>query len=158
MTVLVRDPDDLVACGAAEKIRQAYAYWRSVHPAGGGLPGREHIEPRQLGRLLPLVWLIDIQRQPFRLRYRLVGTEVVTMLGREVTGQWLDEAHPDIDAHQSYLSRARGVIDDHLPNWRHGRPNLWKHDTYTTVQNLIMPLAGDGRTVDMLFNISVASR
>lgn len=129
MTVLVRNPDDLVACGAAEQLRQAYAYWRSVHPAGGALPGRQHIEPQQLGRLLPLVWLIDIQREPFRLRYRLVGTEVVTMLGREVTGQWLDEAHPDIETHASYLSRARAVIEDRLPNWRHGRPNLWKHDT-----------------------------
>jgi hypothetical protein len=157
MTVLVRDPDDLVACGANEKIRQAYAYWRSVHPPDV-LPGRQHIDPLRLGRLLPLVWLIDVQREPFRLRYRLVGTEIVTLLGREVTGLWLDEAHPDLDSHASYLGRAQAVVNDHIPNWRYGRPNLWQHDTYTTVQNLIMPLASDGRTVDMLFNVSVASR
>lgn len=156
MMVLVRDPADLVACGADEQTRQAYAYWRAVHPPAG-LPGRQHIDPQQLRLLLPQVWLVDVQHDPFRLRYRLVGTEIVAMLGREVTGQWLDEAHPDVESRTSYSERARAVVSSHVPNWRHGRPNLWKHDTYTTVQNLIMPLASDGRSVDMLFNISVAS-
>lgn len=156
MTILVRHDDDLVACGTDERVRRAYAYWRSVHPPGR-LPGRAHIDPLVLRDLLPFIWLVDVQKTPFRLRYRLVGTAVVDVLGRDTTGQWLDEAHPDPASQVSYRTRAEAVVRERLPNWRRGRPNLWKHDTYTTVQNLIMPLASDGETVDMLFNISVMS-
>ena len=156
-SVTIRNADDLIACQADDRVRKAYAYWRDIHPQGG-LPGRPHIEPVRLGRLLPLVWLIDIQDEPFRLRYRLVGTEIVDLLGRDPTGQWFDEAHPDLATHASYVERAKAVIATRIPNWRKGRPNLWQHETYSVVQNLIMPLASDGASVDMLFNVSVASR
>ncbi len=156
MTVPIRHDDDLVACGADEHVRRAYAYWRSVHPPAG-LPGRAHIDPIVLRDLLPFVWLVDVQPAPFRLRYRLVGTAVVDVLGRDMTGLWIDEAHPDLASHASYLGRAQAVVRERIPNWRRGRPNLWKHDTFTTVQNLIMPLASDGTAVDMLFNLSTFS-
>lgn len=155
--VTVRDESDLVACEADKRVLRAYAYWRKAHTPAG-LPGRPQIDPLQLRDLLPFVWLVDVQREPLRLRYRLIGTAVVDVLGRDMTGQWFDEAHPDPQSQVSYLNRAGSVIQERLPNWRRGRPNLWMHQTYTTVQNLIMPLAADGTHVDMLFNVSTFSR
>ena len=42
------------------------------------------------------MWMLDVHRDPLRYRYRLCGTEMVRSLGREVTGIWLDEAHPQL--------------------------------------------------------------
>lgn len=155
-SIRVRGEEDLVACGADPVLRGVYAYWRGVHPPVG-LPGRQHIDPQALRKFLPYIWLIDIEREPFRLRYRLIGTAVVHVLGKDMTGQWFDEAHPEPASRTSYLARAQGVMSDGVPDWRRGRPNLWQHETHHIVQNLILPLAADGTTVDMLFNASVFS-
>src|SRR5271165_4367368 len=77
-------------------VQLAYEHWRSLHPATG-LPGRQHLDPFEIPRrLLSGIWLLDVQREPFRLRYRLAGTAIVRAIGREVTGQWLDDAHPHL--------------------------------------------------------------
>lgn len=78
-----------------KRTRDLFCYWTSVHPAKG-LPGRQHIDPLDIPDLLPGLWLLDVQHDPFRLRYRLVGTAIVQAYGRETTGQWLDESHPQL--------------------------------------------------------------
>src|SRR3546814_18827524 len=61
---------------AAPKIKALLAYWQSIHPAGGGLPGRRHLDPVDIPELLPNIWMIDVKRGPLRFRFRLVGTEI----------------------------------------------------------------------------------
>ena len=72
-------------------VPQFYEYWLSVAPPGR-LPGRQHIAPEQMVPMLSRMWMLDVHRDPLRLRFRLYGTALVSSLGREVTGQWLDEA------------------------------------------------------------------
>jgi hypothetical protein len=146
--------DDLLAAEAHARIHRVYAYWKSIHPVSG-LPGRQHIEPMALGDLLPGIWLVDVSQDPFRLRYRLVGTGVVEAMGRDTTGQWLDEAHPHLVNDDVYWQRSRDIVASKVPSWRRGPPHLWKHETYSIVENLIMPLAADGTNVDMLCILSV---
>src|SRR5690242_14824207 len=78
-------------------IRQFYEYWRSIAPPGG-LPGRQHIVAEDISPLWSRLWMLDVVRDPLRYRYRLCGTEMVRSLGREVTGAWLDEVHPQLIA------------------------------------------------------------
>jgi len=131
-------------------LRKMLAYWRSIHPPVG-LPGRRHLDALAIPKeLLPGVWLLDVQREPFRLRYRLVGTEIIQAIGREVTGQWLDEAHPHITDDADFFARYRRSIETGEPSQRRGRARLWINRDYREVENIILPLASDGRTVDML--------
>src|SRR5262245_12724793 len=60
----------------------------------GLLPGRQHFEPLDIRRVLPSIMLIDVVRAAAAMRFQLVvvGTEVVAALGKEVTGQYIDEA------------------------------------------------------------------
>jgi len=147
-------PRDTVAPQWHPKVAQFFLYWRRIHPAVG-LPGRQHFDPLAIHPLLPGVWLLDIQRQPFRLRYRLIGTEAVEAVGTEVTGQWMDEAHGAVAQLPGYLDRYRAVVEQTLPSWRRGAPRLWTHKKYATLENILVPLASDGSTVDMLAALTV---
>lgn len=135
-----------------------YRYWRSIRPRAGALPGRQHFDPVAVPELLPGMWLLDVARDPFRLRYRLCGTGVVEAIGHEVTGLWFDEAHPDAAADARFLERYRKVVEHGEPNWRKGPPRLWTHRDFALVENLLLPLARDGRGVDMLCAYSVLYR
>lgn len=135
-------------------IARLFLYWRSITPATG-LPGRQHLEPLDIASLLPGIWLLDVQPEPFRLRYRLVGTEAVEAIGAEVTGRWMDEAHAAIAENPGYLDRYRAVCEHRIPSWRRGIPQLWVNKQYHTLENLVLPLASDGVTVDMIVALTV---
>ena len=139
------------------KLQRLLRYWRSIHPPGG-LPGRQHLDPMAIVDLLPGLWLLDVQRAPFRLRYRLVGTRIVESIGREVTGEWLDEAHPHVATEVDFFARYRRVVETGVPNRRRGAAKLWAHADYREVENAIFPLASDGRSVDMLMVLTVLYR
>src|SRR5260370_18069961 len=100
-----------------ERIVELYRYWLAIHPARGLIPGRQHFDPVDVPRLLPLLWLIEFQRHPLRFKYRLVGTEHVQALGRDPTSQWLDEVHVRFTTPSGYrqfgAAVARGEVGFH---------------------------------------------
>ncbi len=136
------------------KLQRFYQYWRQIHPSQG-LPGRRHFDPLAIPDLLPGIWLLDVQREPFRIRYRLVGTRVVDAIGREVTGMWVDEAHPHLATDLSYFGRYRTVAETKIPSRRRGRAKAWMPQDHREIENLAVPLASDGATVDMIGVITV---
>jgi hypothetical protein len=135
------------------KIAQFFLYWRSIHPPNR-LPGRVHLDPLAIPALLPGIWLLDVQHEPFRLRYRLAGTETVEAIGTEVTGRWMDEVNPQLTRDERYLDRYRRIVAQRLPSWRRGPPLLMSQRV-RTIENLVVPLASDGNTVDMLAGLTV---
>jgi hypothetical protein len=140
---------------ADERVRQLYHYWREIHPPGGGLPGRQHVDPTAMpASLLPFVWLADVQRQPLRFRYRLLGTEQVRVLGRELTGRWIDEAIPAFRGSAAYAQYV-AVAERGKPGYRRGDTSIILPKDYRAMERLLLPLAREGRTVDMLLAISV---
>ena len=131
-----------------------YRYWLSVAP-GGRLPGRQHIIPEDIAPLWSRLFMLDVSRDPARYRYRFCGTELVRSLGREVTGAWLDEAHPQLAANPESRERFRFMAEMGGATWRRGAP-LWNRDPdHRTIETCIVPLAGDGYTVDKLLGIAV---
>ena len=135
-------------------VRRFYDYWLAVAPAGR-LPGRQHIAPEDLVPLLPRLWLGDVYRDPLRIRYRLAGTEVVWSFGREVTGQWLDEVQPEAFHNATVYERYRFMVETGRPTWRRGVSQWQRDPKHRRVENCVVPLAKDGRTVDMLFAVVV---
>ncbi len=136
------------------KLQRFYLYWKKLHPPGR-LPGRQHFDPLDIPDLLAALWLLDVQREPFRLRYRVVGTRIIEAIGREVTGMWLDQAHPHLVNDAAYFDRYRTIVETRTPNRRRGKPKAWAQDEYREVENLAAPLASDGETVDMILMFSV---
>ena len=147
--------DEAGLANAHPRILQAYRYWRSIHPAQG-LPGRQHVDPMAMRDLLPFVWLLDVQREPIRLRYRLVGTAIVRLVGKDHTGAWLDEAHPYIVGDDRFVARWSDAIESRRPSWRRGKPILFLlHRDFAEVENIYLPLARNATDVDMILAYTV---
>jgi hypothetical protein len=157
-----KSPQNLSAAaapaGMAEwhpKIRVLYDYWQRIHPAPGVLPGRQHFDPLEVHTLLPNIWLIDVVRPQLRFRYRLVGTRITEALG-DTTGRWLDEVHPDFHpgspTHENYLA----VATHRDLSWRRGKPVLMAYsERCVEIERLLLPLANDGGTVDVILALTV---
>ena len=87
---------------APRKITTLGAYWESL--AGGAVPERAQLDVTALTRLLPYVMLMEIEPDPFIVRYRLTGTKIDEWVGLNVTGRTLNEFVPgDRTGSSSYL-------------------------------------------------------
>lgn len=74
------------------RIHRLHGYWQhQCDKRGGLLPRRGDIAPEQIRDLLPNIMIVDVERDPMRFRYRLVGTRVVEYNGVEFTGRYLGE-------------------------------------------------------------------
>lgn len=131
------------------KVRAIYDYWKSVHPKTG-LPGRRHIEPVDIPELLPNIWLIDVRRNPYRFRFRLLGTTVVGYAGEDNTGRWFDERWPSYDP-SVYID----VVETGEPSWSRGESKMRPEKNYYEMERVRLPLAADGKTVDIILALTV---
>jgi hypothetical protein len=136
------------------RLRRLYDYWLSLRPAAGGLPGRQHIDPAAIRDLLPWIWMVDVERNPLRFRYRLLGTEQVHAMERNFTGRFLDEAHPSFVASVSYPQYVAAAERAEI-GYRRGPPVFHLSKDYVAIERLLLPLAKDGATVDVLVAITV---
>lgn len=151
----MESPDDPAADWHARLCR-LYEYWRGIHPATG-LPGRQHFDPLAVPDLLPSLWMVDVAGPPLRFRYRLVGTAIVGALGREFTGQWLDESHQGFRG--SRLERDyRSIVNERRPHHRKDPSRLLQLNGHALLESLMLPLARDGANVDIILGCMVFLR
>ncbi|MGH6892579.1 MAG: PAS domain-containing protein [Dongiaceae bacterium] len=134
------------------EFHELLAYWLSkLQP--GRLPGRQHIDPtelppRYLSQLLLLDVVEDAAGKPRRYRFRVAGTAFSTIAGRDVTGLYHDEiGAPDRIA--PVIKALDLIVERAAPVFLAGRLTLPSQD-YFWVKRLGLPLAQDGRKVDMV--------
>lgn len=139
------------------RVRRLDEYWRGAHPPGGGLPGRQHIDPTAIPELLPWLWMLDVERDPLRFRYRLVGTEQVSAMAADLTGRYLDEAHPRFLTLLTYPDYVAAAERSEVRYYR-GPPVFHINKDYVLIERLLLPLATDGSEVDKLLAITVYFR
>ncbi len=135
------------------RIARVFAYWNERRPAPDKFPGRKHFNPADVVALLPQVSLYEVHRNPLRFRYRLVGTCLTMTMEREITGRWLDEAHAafaNSEAHNDFVATAEtGVI-----SYYRGMPSFHLDKGHVAIERVLLPLAEDGETVDMLLGLT----
>lgn len=137
----------------APAVREAVEYWLSIRPEQG-LPGRQHLDPVDIPHLLSNVWLIDVRRDPMRFVFRLVGTGVVEYFGSDPTGSALDDVFADFEQTVAYKDFCH-VVEEATPRWRRGTPVLFHLEKFSRIERVYLPLARNGRDVDMIFCLSV---
>lgn len=85
--------------------RTLYAYWLSAW-RDNLPPRRTQIDPAAIKPVLPFILLGDIEPDPFRVLFRLIGTAVADFSQQDFTGQYLDElvysARDSVDWQQCY--------------------------------------------------------
>lgn len=73
-----------------QQLRELFQYWTRIKGTRH-MPARSDINPSEIVDLLPHITLIDVEHGPLRYKYRLVGTEIVRSMGKDLTGSYLDE-------------------------------------------------------------------
>ena len=134
------------------EFRELLSYWESKSP-NGLLPGRQHIDPTELPpRHLSQLLLLDVVPgaggMPRRFRFRLAGTAFATMIGRDVTGRFYDEV-AERDRLSPILAALNRVVERRAPVFLVGGLVV-AAPGFVRVKRLGLPLAQDGRTVDMI--------
>lgn len=129
----------------APVLERLLAYWDRKR-AGRPWPLRSDIEPADIKPLLPNIMLVDITREPFRARYRLVGTEIAHVAHFDFTGHFLDQLTFEGGDAMDWVGCYRQVVESGLPgfgivHWlAPGAAHRW-------IEFLICPLSTDGISV-----------
>jgi hypothetical protein len=141
--------------GSASAVRaheELFAYWSSLRD-GGRLPSRRNIDPRDFKRHLPTVSLIEVRNDPRDYRLRLAGTGLYGLFGREITGKALHEVYSP-DAVNYWRAQLDSVVDGRRPAV--GFHSLaWRGAPHVSLLWLRLPLASNGREVDMILGYDV---
>lgn len=143
------------------EFRDLLAYWQSkLLP--GVLPGRQHLDPTELPpRHLSQLLLMDVvddpaRRPPRRFRFRLAGTAFTAITGRDVTGLFYDQVGAS-ERLGPVLQALNMVVDRKVPVFLAGRLSISSQE-FVSVKRLGLPLAQDGRKVDMILVVWIAER
>jgi hypothetical protein len=129
-------------------LRQGVAYW-NAKCGERMMPARTDLDPAEMIAILPHVILIDVLREPLDFRYRLIGTITEEHMAEPYTGRRLSEI-----SHQRAPSRiwscCERVVESQQP-LRSDIPYVGPKQDFTTIEDIMLPLASDGATVDMIF-------
>ncbi|MCE9649899.1 MAG: PAS domain-containing protein [Parvibaculum sp.] len=128
------------------KLQQLLQYWQGKRKPGH-IPSRKDIDPIEIPRLMPDVALVDVLRDPLDYRYRLAGTNMVEMTGYDRTGMRMREFFTPEAIAATEILIAR-LIETREPIAFEGKM-FWIEENYRRFQAIVLPLATDGRTVDM---------
>jgi len=130
-------------------IKQLHDYW-TLCRGNRAMPRRADIDPADIRHLLPNIYLVDIERTPFRVRYRVVGTSAVEWQGHDFTGYYLDELR--FNKPGEILALYRRAAEEKGPAFR---STTWPMPNGITraVETGIFPLSEDGEHVSQCLAI-----
>jgi hypothetical protein len=132
---------------ASSRLHVALRYWLSLKPGQHLLPARSSIDPVAIPRLLPQLLLAEVVRDPEpRLMIRIAGDNLRDRSESSMRGRSLADALQRANA--TGLQR---IIDLALAGhviWRRGKTVLDITKDYHHTENVILPFAEDGSTVD----------
>lgn len=134
------------------KLATLLAFWRGLVPSG--LPGRQHLDPIAIGTaLLPYVFLADVLDGGQRFRWRLIGTHIVSHAGTDDTGKELG-ATVGPGTRDAILGHYRQVAQNRQPLC-HRSEFVGQDGRVYRYDRLLLPMASDGATVDMILGGAV---
>jgi hypothetical protein len=83
--------DRLISPGDITSVMvQRMAAYLTRKRGGRAVASRADIDPTEIREFLPYIVLVDIERDPLRVYYRLVGTRIAEFYG-EFTGTWMHD-------------------------------------------------------------------
>jgi hypothetical protein len=75
-----------------------YDHWRALAPPGA-VPSWRSFDPTAVAPCIGSLLVADLEVDPFRVRYRLVGERLIALYGRDLTGHYVDALYlPDFRA------------------------------------------------------------
>lgn len=125
-------------------LQKLYRYWLKKR-GDRDMPGRADIHPDEIVGLLPGIVLIDVEHNPVRFKFRLVGTDAVLALGQDITGRYLDEFLSGAPIEERFQ-----WLVDHGTSYYAASRLGWLNRDFQEYHVLGLPLGGEQGTVNMI--------
>jgi hypothetical protein len=132
------------------KLIDALAYWKSKC-GDNGMPSRSEIDPIEMRPFLNRIILVDVEKDPQRYIFRLIGTLITSTTGRDVTGQYLDEVYTESQYNLLTVSLDH-VVETRKPCRTTGSASFVDKD-FVAVEALDLPLSTDGTDVNVILRV-----
>ena len=134
------------------------AYWDTKRK-GCMAPPRSAIDPIEIPRHLPHLFMLDVIDAGADFRFRLIGTEITRGLGRDSTGRhFSDLFQTQPKSLAKLLARFALVVEEKRPSFSRGRI-FWHADkTHCSFAAVSVPLSDDGATVNIILSELVVVR
>ena len=130
-------------------VRTLHRWW--LGRCTGDIPDRADLDPADLKPLLPNLFVVDVEHDPFRIRYRLVGTRATEVTGYDITGHYLDDLLP-ADASEPWVEHYRTACRTRSPVFGAVEAPTRSGGLFTYEFGLF-PLRKGGTAVDQLVSI-----
>lgn len=134
-----------------ERLSKLYAYWR-MKRGRRSMPARRDIDPLDVRELMGNMTLIDVRQEPVEFRFRLAGTRIVDLFGKELTGRNVDEAR-FLGKRPPFERQCGAVLESKEPSFiiillgvEHRR---------MVYRQLLLPLSSDGESIDVMLGGAV---
>ncbi len=127
--------------------RELFDYWRAC-AKGTSMPSRTHISPASIPALLPGISILDAGSHPDEIIYRLAGTRLRDIFGREVTGKSVFDLEFG-EKRNYWLAVYRKVIDEKVPMQGAIKGPVADRD-HVVLFWMRLPLSDDGKAVNKI--------
>jgi hypothetical protein len=148
--VLQTDPDLGFNSGI---LSSAYGFWKQARN-GREFPKKEDLVPLGFPKeVLAHLLLQEIEHEPaLRCKWRLIGTHITSVLGRDASGKYWDEIYSD-----SVLARqfeSTNWVLEHRAPLRTVVTSPLEDQYILTSENLDLPVSCDGTVIDMIIIVA----
>jgi len=129
------------------ELRDLLGIW-DARRQGRRMPARADLDPFDLKEHLGHLFLVDVERDPIRFRYRLVGTKITNIVRRDVTGRYFEDIYTG-RLLESMIEVQSWVMNESAPLRIFNRTGHPRNTVYV-YDGLLLPLSTDGETVNMV--------
>lgn len=130
------------------KLSALYSYW--LGKCGDRpMPARPDIDPVEIPGLLPNLLLMDTADNLADFRFRLFGTELCKQFCEDRTGLRIGDFCARIDNQEQVFAGYWNAYTERRPDYFPNR-SLSVEKDFIRYARLLLPLSGDGETVNMI--------
>lgn len=149
MTIDIPRPE-----GMGDTISWLFDFWLSKFD-GDRCPAKHDMDALELGTLNPSILrqlcLYDVERDPYRFRYRLVGGAIPDAGGFAKRGLYIDDVEPSGQVDAALIKTCETGVP-----WYKTGPSMIAHRTnIAAIEALTVPLNGETDRIDFLMSCSV---
>lgn len=131
--------------------RELRDVWLSAGGNSGIVPDWRTFDPFQAPQILPHLVVVDVHWSPLRFRYRVIGTRVAELAGRDATGRWLDEELYG-ESLETMLWTYRRCAETETPLATVGRVHFAERKEWITLEHLFLPFSRYGDGLDTILS------
>jgi hypothetical protein len=133
---------------ADEQLRSLYQHWRQLAQAAGGLPPIQAFDPLHLPKVLPRIWIVEVEAATRRFRVRLAGENINAIYGRNIGGRYFRDVYDPTDI-DTIVARYRRCLTQ--PAIFRATGSVYAAaGRLTAGERLALPMLGRGGVTDTL--------